>query len=67
MEFCVCIIGERCEPPSDKLGREIFISSPTLVCLSHITYGLTTNTVPSLPQPDPLPNATLRKGSGDTA
>ena len=28
------IIGEQSEPPSDKLGGEIFIASHVLVCLS---------------------------------
>ena len=39
-------IDERSEPPSDKLGDEVFIASPRLyVC--HITFGLTTNTMPT--------------------
>ena len=45
------VIGERSEPPSDKLGGEIFnISSHTLVCLSlyiYCTYSVTTNTMPT--------------------
>ena len=45
------IIGEQGEPPSDKLGGEIFISSYALVCLSiyiyMVSYGLTTNTMPT--------------------
>ena len=46
-------IGERSEPPSDKLGGEIFIFSCMLVCLSvyiyiyMMLYGLTTNTIPT--------------------
>ena len=28
------LIGEKNEPPSDKLGGEIFIASHALVCLS---------------------------------
>ena len=28
------IIGERSEPPSDKLGGEIYLASQELVCLS---------------------------------
>ena len=28
------LVGERSEPPSDKIGGEIFISSCALVCLS---------------------------------
>ena len=31
-------IGERSEPPSDKLGGEIFIFSCMLVCLSLYIY-----------------------------
>ena len=41
------LIDEQSKPPSDKLGGEICISSPTLACLSLYmeSYGLTTNTV----------------------
>ena len=34
-------IGERSQPPSDKLGGEISISSHALVCLSlYYIYGV---------------------------
>ena len=41
-----CIIGERSEPPSDKLGGEICIATRVLVCIYLYiyiyAYGLTT-------------------------
>ena len=43
-------IGERSEPPSDKLGGEIFISSHGLYVCHYIymeSYGQTTNTMPT--------------------
>ena len=44
------IIGERSEPPSDKLGGENCISSHVPVCLSlyiKCMSDLTTNTMPN--------------------
>ena len=41
------LIGERSEPPSDKLGGKICIATHTLVYLLWCMCGLTTNTMPT--------------------
>ena len=50
--FFDVFIGKRSEPPSDKLGGEIYISKCMVVCLSpyiYTIYGVRTARQPSCP------------------
>ena len=46
MKIKIIIIGERSEPPSDKLGGEICIATRALVCIYLYIYAHGLTTVP---------------------